>query len=866
MSDQKHRHLRNGENMARRRKTQRTRNRKLPEGFCILSPRLEVLEIDVGMRKRLPKIDLKKHPLCYQIFFDPPRQEACLHCPSIRTLRDGKVHRTTLKISSGNGSTRVRATAVPVKNAGGEIFAAVEQLQIVSEKSELGDQPEADVDSQRGTVSNRPQSLPEALERGFRQEAEKLRTLLERRKRWGLSFQYIAGEKNRKLRAFLETTYALTSSLDRERVLKIIGDKASELLEADGCTIYLLDSRGKKLRPIFSNELNLADRVLAFELRVGEGLGGKVARSGVAMIINHAEQDEEICVQVPGTPVEPECLISAPLITREKVVGVMTLNRKGEKEFQKKDLELLTIFANQVSGIVENAQLYNRLKESEERYRGIFENNMDILYIADSEGIILEINPAGLKSLGLRRRRAIGRRLDSLFVNPAERAVLNQQLRTKGFIKNIESQISTRGGMTLDVLETSTALRGSDGTIIGFTGIIRDITERKKLQEELIQSQKLEAIGQLAGGVAHDFNNLLAGILGYASYAKSLISPNSKLCRTLDMIQKSSEKAADLTRQLLGFSRRAKYQMEAVNVNELVSEVLKLIGRTINKNVVVEQKLDPRLPPVEADATQIQQAVLNLCLNANDAMASAGGCLQLETKSIFLEKADASQFHLNSSPGRYIQISIADTGVGMDEVTRGRIFEPFFTTKGKGKGTGLGLALAYGIVKSHGGGITCYSEQGCGTTFHIYLPVSKEAAYSPKNKRRSKDMELPPGQETVLVVDDEEVIRHLAKDVLKSLGYQVILAANGKEAIRQYEENSDSIALVILDMIMPQMAGGETYARLREINPNVKVVLSSGYARDGAASRLLKEGAANFIQKPYTMGSLAQVVRQTLDT
>ncbi len=839
--------------------------RRKQVGVCVLGPELHILELDDTMRRWFPEVDLEQKPLCYRVFHSPPGKKACPHCPSVKTMRDGKVHRATLTLVNGNGDMHIRATSMPLRNAHGQVIGSIEKLERMVTGERSSQAPRAVSRNQNRRILKRSKALPSRLERENRQETGKLRTLLERRKRWGLSFQYITGETNRKLRALLETTHAVTSSLDREKILQVIGDKAKELLQADGCTIYLLDATAMKLKPLFSNETNVADQVLAFELQVGEGLSGKVAESGVARIVNHAEKDEEICVQIPGTPEVPECLISAPLITKQRVVGVMTLNRDGGKVFHKKDLELLTLFANQVSGIVENAQLYDRLKESEERYRGIFENCMDILYITEADGNILEINPAGLRNLGLTRENAIGQHLDSLFVSPKGRGLLNRKTRRAGFVKNLESQMKTAEGQILDVLETRSALKSPEGTVVGFMGIIRDITERKKLQEELIQSQKLEAIGRLAGGVAHDFNNLLSGILGYASYAKSLVSPDSKLWRTLDIIQKSSEKAAELTRQLLGFSRKARYRIETVDINELIIEVLKLIESTIANNVVVEKRLDSHLPGIDVDATQIQQVILNLCLNANDAMTPTGGHLTLETKTVLLREGDSHQSPVNLSLGRYLQIAISDTGVGMDDVTRRRIFEPFFTTKDEGKGTGLGLALAYGIIKSHGGDIACRSIPGQGSSFEIFLPICREAAPLPKRRKRSQHTALPRGQETILIVDDEEVVRHLTKDVLRSLGYGVILAASGAEAIRLYSSSSDQIALVLVDMVMHPLGCEEILTKLKEIDPDLKVVLTTGHSHEDKALAVLKEGVDHFIQKPYTMASLAQVIRETLD-
>ncbi len=387
-------------------------------------------------------------------------------------------------------------------------------------------------------------------------------------------------------------------------------------------------------------------------------------------------------------------------------------------------------------------------------------------------------------------------------------------------------------------------------------GSLIDISDRKRLEEELRQVQKMEAIGTLAGGIAHDFNNILMGIQGYASLMLLNLESHHPHFERLKTIEEYVQSGANLTRQLLGFARGGKYEVTSTNLNEIVEKTSTLFGRT-KKEIRIETKFDPDLWSVDADRGQMEQVLLNLYVNAWHAMPG-GGSLSLETANIRLSGNSGETF--DAASGEHVRISVKDTGVGMDEKTKSRIFEPFFTTKGMGRGTGLGLATVYGIVQGHGGTITVESEKGKGTTFHICLPASHREASRIAPAREV----LERGCETILLVDDEEGIVSVSTDLLDHLGYRVMTAKSGREALDIYGKDGKAIDLVILDMIMPGMSGGETFDHLKELNPEIKVILSSGYSLDGMASQIMEHGCRSFIQKPFSLSSMSQKIREAL--
>jgi nitrogen-specific signal transduction histidine kinase/CheY-like chemotaxis protein len=396
-----------------------------------------------------------------------------------------------------------------------------------------------------------------------------------------------------------------------------------------------------------------------------------------------------------------------------------------------------------------------------------------------------------------------------------------------------------------------------DGTILGYQGIIRDITERKRLEAQLQQAQKMEAIGTLAGGIAHDFNNLLMGIQGNVSLILSDMDASDPHYQRLKNTEKQIQSGAKLTSHLLGYARKGRYEVKPLSLNQLVEETSETFSRT-KREVAIHRELAPDLFAVEADPGQIEQVLWNLFINAADAMPS-GGELMLRTANVTHRDMKGKLY--DPVPGDYVLLRVTDTGTGIDKEIMGRIFDPFFTTKERGRGTGLGLASAYGIIKGHRGYIDVASRKGKGTTFKVYLPASEKRVYEVfKHSAR-----LVTGTETVLLVDDEEAIRQVGQELLEAMGYHVLLASNGEEAIELYEKHGDEIDLVLLDIVMPHMGGGETYERIKEINPDVRVLLLSGYSIDGEATEILERGCNGFIQKPFTMKELSGKIRDIVE-
>lgn len=426
-----------------------------------------------------------------------------------------------------------------------------------------------------------------------------------------------------------------------------------------------------------------------------------------------------------------------------------------------------------------------------------------------------------------------------------------------------EADLQRKDGSTIPMYFTATPLTMNDKPY--FVGIGIDITERKqaedakvKLEDQLQQAQKFEAIGTLAGGIAHDFNNLLMGIQGRVSLLSFDLEASNPHLEHINALEEYIRSATSLTRQLLGFARGGKYEVKPVDVNELLSSSSAMFGRT-KKEIQIHTKCQTSALVVEADRGQIEQVLLNLYVNAWQAMPPDGGHLYLETKIVTLDEAICKPRQVD--PGRYVKISITDTGTGMDEATRLRIFDPFFTTKEMGRGTGLGLASAYGIIKNHGGMITVYSEVGHGTTFNIYLPVSDKDAH------REVPIEggLIKGSATILLVDDEELIIDVGQAMLERLGYRVMVCRGGQEAVKEITDMGNEIDLVILDMVMPGMDGGTTFDQIRESQPDMPVILSSGYAINGQADKIMRRGCNGFIQKPYNISELSQKIRKVLD-
>ncbi len=583
---------------------------------------------------------------------------------------------------------------------------------------------------------------------------------------------------------------------------------------------------------------------------------------------------EHIYNTSPGTMV----VIITGHASLDSTIGAL---RRGAYDYLRKPFEFEELLKtvqnalNQKQLKSEKEIINGKLELSEERYRYLVQNSPDIIYTLDEDGNFTFVSQAVKRLLGYDPDQLIGKHYSSIIQEEdleraawvfnerrtEERAAAGVQLRLKAAEDHEPLRLGE--GHYLDVELKATGMYNKPVTeenkaYLGTHGVVRDISDRKRLEVQLQQAQKMEAVGTLAGGIAHDFNNLLMGIQGYTSLMLLKIDPKHPHYDKLKNVEQYIESGAELTKQLLGFARGGKYDVKAVDINELVKKTAAMFGRT-KKEVVISLELEEALWSVEVDPGQIEQVLLNLFVNAWQAMPG-GGNLILKTANVPLDLSTVSPYGL--PPGPYVKISVTDSGLGMDENTRRRIFEPFFTTKEMGRGTGLGLASAYGIIKNHNGIIDVESKIGEGTTFTVSLPASKKMV----QKETDQEGEILRGPETVLLVDDESMIIEVGAEILEALGYNVLTARNGPEAIEVFRANKDSVDIVVLDMIMPGMGGGDAYDQLREVDPDVKVLLSTGYSLRGEASEILKRGCNGFIQKPFNIKMLSQKLREILDS
>jgi PAS domain S-box-containing protein len=500
------------------------------------------------------------------------------------------------------------------------------------------------------------------------------------------------------------------------------------------------------------------------------------------------------------------------------------------------------------------------LRESEEKYRLLVENANDAIFIIQDDKVTFP-NPKA-RQLSSEMNVAIDRQPFFDFVHPDdEDRVINwyeRRLKNKDVPNTCTFKLIDLFGKE-HWIELNAVLIYWEKNIAALN-FLKDITAQKIMEIQFRQSQRMESIGTLAGGIAHDFNNLLMGIQGNTSVMLLDIEPDHSLYENLRSIQRCVKSGANLTRQLLGFARGGKYVVKPTHINEVIDHTANIFGRS-RKDINFHRRYNKNIWMVNVDVGQIEQVLLNLYVNAWQAMPN-GGDLYLETDNIRLDKDYIDTKPFSVKPGLYVKISITDTGIGMDQKIQQRIFEPFFTTKEVGQGTGLGLASAYGIIKNHGGFITCYSEVGEGSTFNIYLP-----AHAKKDTQSEKMVqEAVGGTETILLIDDEKMIIEVGRRMIESLGYAVVVAGKGDEALTLYRKRHDHIDLIILDMIMPHMGGKEVFNRIKEINPKAKVLLSSGYSLNGQAQEIMAQGCNGFIQKPFDTVELSSKIREILDS
>lgn len=564
--------------------------------------------------------------------------------------------------------------------------------------------------------------------------------------------------------------------------------------------------------------------------------------------------------------------------TLESAVSAL---RKGAYDYLRKPFEFEELLhtvrnaLNQKQLKREKDFISGELEISQDRYQYLVQNSPDIIYTLDSDGKFSFVSSAAERLLGFQIEELIGHHYSQIVYQEdlekakwvfnerrtGERAACGVELRLRCSPDHPTSRCEEEEFLTVELKATGMydkPVNDRSKRFLGTHGVVRDVSDRKRLEKQLQQAGKMKALGTMAAGIAHDFNNLLMGIQGLTSLMLLKTDASGPQYERLRNIEQHVQSGAALTSQLLGFARSGKCYVKPVDLNEVLRKASNMFCRS-RKSFVIHQILDEALWPVEADRGQVEQVLLNLYLNASHAMPG-GGDIYVQSQNIALESVRARP--LNLMPGSYVQMSITDKGTGMDEETLQRIFEPFFTTKKAGLGTGLGLASAYAIIKNHGGAIDVKSKPAVGTTFYLYLPATDKSIC----EQQTVIEPVHRGAETILLVDDEDIILETGGEILKALGYRVLLAKDPHQSLDLYHRNLSDIDAVVLDLVMPGKGGGEVFDALRSMNPRVKVLLSSGYSLDGEASTILERGCDGFIQKPFTVEKLSRKLREILDS
>jgi PAS domain S-box-containing protein len=554
--------------------------------------------------------------------------------------------------------------------------------------------------------------------------------------------------------------------------------------------------------------------------------------------------------------------IQARLLVEEQE-KVKAANLDLERRVDERTVQLVEANRDLLKEVGERKRAEEALRESEQKFRSLSENSPEIIYTLAHNGAFSYVNPACEKVLGYKPDEVVGKYFVDFAATEDARTYIGlfKKIRDgKVTLNDVQGTLIHKDGSPhLFSLSGAPNLDGA-GNVKGMVGLLKDITEQGKLQAQLLQAQKMEAVGTLAGGIAHDFNNLLQAVHGYADLLLLQKSEGDPEFKELNEIRKASERASELSKQLLTFSRKVESKLKAVDLNQEVMEVHKLLKRTIPKMIEIELHLSGNLKTVNADPAQMEQVMMNLAVNAKDAMPE-GGKLIIETENIKLHE-DYCKTHFEAKAGECVLLTFSDTGHGIEKESIENIFEPFYTTKEIGKGTGLGLAMVYGIVKNHGGHIACYSEPGKGTVFKIYLPALE---CEPECEKKDEVGVPRGGTETILMVDDEEYIRQLGQEILSQFGYTVLTAPDAESALDLYRRCARDVDLIILDLIMPGMGGKRCMEEILKMNPEAKVVIASGYSIHGPTKEALEAGASGFISKPYAISQMLSAVRHGLE-
>ena len=651
-----------------------------------------------------------------------------------------------------------------------------------------------------------------------------------------------------------------TSAEDLNQFYGSIHATVSELMYARNFYIALYDPVTQLLSfPYFVDEADPRPE----PKKLGRGLTEYVLRTGEPLLCTPEVFDSLVKqgeVELIGAPSLD--WMGVPLKAANRVFGILVVQSyTANVRYGEKDRDILTFVSQQLASAVEHKRHEEALRRSEARYRSLVQSAVYGIYRSSMEGRFLDVNPALIAMLGyssIEEVLSLDTKVD-VFADPEEHARLINEFRRGARLENVEVRWKRKNGNAITVRLSGRAVTSPEVAEQVLEVIAEDVTERRVLEDQFRQAQKMEAVGRLAGGVAHDFNNLLMVISGYTEVLLENTGRNNPMHPKIAAIQQAAERATTLTRQLLAFSRKQLLELKVVDLNTIIRDMERLLRPLIGENIELQTRLANDLGRTRADAGQIEQVVMNLAVNSKDAMPS-GGKITIQSSNVHLGD-DLRRLYNYIQPGPYVMLSIADTGHGMDRETQCRIFEPFFTTKEKGKGTGLGLSTVYGIIKQSGGYVFAQSEVGSGTTFRIYLPRVEDSA-EPCSVPASQA--AGGGSETVLLVEDEESVRQLVRETLQSKGYKVLEAENGEAALRIASAHLGSIDMLITDVVMPGMSGRELSKKLDEARPKTKVLYLSGYTEDAIMQQGVFEAGTAFLQKPFTLQMLSRKVWDVL--
>jgi PAS domain S-box-containing protein len=656
-----------------------------------------------------------------------------------------------------------------------------------------------------------------------------------------------------------EVVHALNQTANLDQLLHRIHQALKKVLYAENCFVALHEEATDSFQfPFFADEFDTVPP----PQRVGRSCTAFVFRTGKAHLIPQSEFDRLVAqneVELVGSP--SPAWLGVPLKTPTQTIGVLVVQHyQNEKAYDLRDLEFIDSVGGHIALAIERRRAEEALRKSESTFRLLFEHNPLPTWVFDSETLrFLQVNDAATRQYGYTAEQFAS--LTMLDIQPPEsRAGLRQHIAAWPLSGQYHTQCKHmhRDGRAFNVEMISHHLEYAGRSVR--LVVAQDVSERQSLEQQLRQAQKMEAVGRLAGGVAHDFNNLLMVIKGHTELLLNAAPLPPSLTRKIEHIDRAADRATALTRQLLAFSRMQVLQPRAMNLNTIVEGIGHLLPRLIGEDIELVIRPSASLGTIRADASQMEQILMNLAVNARDAMPG-GGKLVIETSNAELDRAYSAS-HPVVKPGRYVLLAVSDSGTGMDAATQAHIFEPFFTTKAQGKGTGLGLATVYGVVKQSGGFIWVYSEVGQGTCFKIYLPRVDQPAETPGAPLPL--VEVPRGSETVLLSEDEQDVREVAREFLESGGYTVLEAQNGEEALQLAANHQGKISLLITDMIMPGMRGQELAARLQRERHDLHVLYMSGYSEHSAADGPAPQNPVRMLTKPFSRSALLRTVRELL--